>query len=501
MRALLLAALLCGCGPTFTLEVTPVVPLNQSDLLAEGDELVMESASGDAVTATWSADGTELPGVRVAAEDQLSIRVSRGGELVAYGELFPLNEDLLRGKQSATVLLAATEQLGNLGNVSPDVSRAGAAVVVTSSGRAFLFGGAEDLDQNATESSVLLLDTLDATSWTFTEAEGLSYGPVVYPSAAVVDVDGRELVLVTGGAELNGGIRNYVDTGLLFDPATLEVIWEGGTDTRHGDALTLVLGNGRVLTVSGEVSTGTTPGSFSAGSTASVELFNPANQRGNSLAPSIAAFGHAGAVLQDGRAVVCGGSTPNVKDGQFTDMAPDARCVIIDGTGDIVPGDAPNLPVATNMHAMGTLADGRVLLVGGVTQNTSISSQGSPATDAAYLWDPAGNGDWTPVGSLTEPRAGAHVLPLPDGRALILGGAATGGPFADDFDAPPRCMDIFDPTTETFDVAPATQCAAAGTGARPSVSLHPQQGVLSFSGISENGGGGGRLGYIPLPTP
>jgi hypothetical protein len=62
-----------------------------------------------------------------------------------------------------------------------------------------------------------------------------------------------------------------------------------------------------------------------------------------------------------------------------------------------------------------SLADGRVLIAGGIARNTFLSS--------AELFDPAsGNFSNAGVGAMSVPRLGAGAAPLPDGQVLIAGG-------------------------------------------------------------------------------
>jgi hypothetical protein len=60
------------------------------------------------------------------------------------------------------------------------------------------------------------------------------------------------------------------------------------------------------------------------------------------------------------------------------------------------------------------LADGRVLVAGGVNSSSQSFS-------SAYAWDPA-TGDWTKVGLMTQARTAPSIAALPDGRVLVAGG-------------------------------------------------------------------------------
>jgi hypothetical protein len=66
-------------------------------------------------------------------------------------------------------------------------------------------------------------------------------------------------------------------------------------------------------------------------------------------------------------------------------------------------------------HQGVTLADGRVLVVGGWHKGHLLTS--------AELWDPRTE-QWSPTGALSLPRSSFALTALPDGRAVVSGGLA-----------------------------------------------------------------------------
>jgi uncharacterized delta-60 repeat protein len=92
------------------------------------------------------------------------------------------------------------------------------------------------------------------------------------------------------------------------------------------------------------------------------------------------------------------------------------------------------------------LADGRVLFAGGAGSTTL---QG-PAINSAELYDPK-TGAFSPTGSMTAARWGHTATLLPDGRVLIVGGAA-GRDFAIDGPLPlaVASAELYDPKTGKF---------------------------------------------------
>jgi N-acetylneuraminic acid mutarotase len=73
-----------------------------------------------------------------------------------------------------------------------------------------------------------------------------------------------------------------------------------------------------------------------------------------------------------------------------------------------------NLNLARSGHTATLLADGRVLVAGGV-------GTGPAALASAEIYDPATE-QWTFTGNLTKPRVGHTATLLPSGKVLVIGG-------------------------------------------------------------------------------
>jgi hypothetical protein len=97
-----------------------------------------------------------------------------------------------------------------------------------------------------------------------------------------------------------------------------------------------------------------------------------------------------------------------------------------------------------------TLADGRVLLAGGIAEDPSGTGDVPPNGSDAEVFDP-GTGTFTKTGSMSVGRRGQVTALLPDGTVLIAGGGvehggSSQGYWIDMLDS----AEIYDPTIGTF---------------------------------------------------
>src|SRR5436309_104356 len=125
----------------------------------------------------------------------------------------------------------------------------------------------------------------------------------------------------------------------------------------------------------------------------------PPVSRGEAQAGPEAASGASITALQGGRVLVTGGDQ----------LLSRALLIGLDGT---ISAAAPML-VPRVQHATVALADGRVLVTGGMT------AEG--ATNSAEVFDPSRN-EWSDAGTMAEARAGHTMSLLSDGRVVIVGG-------------------------------------------------------------------------------
>lgn len=253
-------------------------------------------------------------------------------------------------------------------------------------------------------------------------------GPLLARPSAVALPDGS--VWVVGGTQpasgaVLGSANRYDPVSGLFAPTP------GLSEARTGLGLALLAG-GAVLVAGGTDANG------AVRATAELYRFDGtgAGQVTAAASLQVARDGAAVAPLADGRAVVIGGRgaggapvaevelfTPGPSGGAFSVAFTDPRAARLGAT-------------AT------ALADGRVLVVGGV------DGAGQPLTDALLL-DAAGAG--LSSAGAAQARAEHAAVRLPDGRVLVAGGTTTLGDPVQALSS----VDLYDPVGGRFLSAPS----------------------------------------------
>jgi hypothetical protein len=142
--------------------------------------------------------------------------------------------------------------------------------------------------------------------------------------------------------------------------------------------------------------------------------------------------GHSATRLVDGRVLIAGGTAAGTggRFGLETAELYDPKTGTFSPTG--------SMTIARVDHTATLLADGRVLIVGGL--GPTIMS-GSDRLASAELYDPT-EGTFRATGSLVVPRYTHTATRLTDGRVLIVGGGSGDGPWAE----------LYDPNLGTFHV-------------------------------------------------
>ena len=229
-------------------------------------------------------------------------------------------------------------------------------------------------------------------------ARGRRYG------TAVLLPDGR--VFVTGGQGVASSTLYRLRTAEAFSPMseTFTVLTSPArARSRHTASL---LADGRVLVTGGQTN-------FNDFGDPHAEIYTPAtNTWAATGAMSSGRNGHTGTVLADGRILITGGSGLR----QNAEGRTRSAEIYDPATGTFTVTDS--MAFRRQFHTATLLADGRVLIVGGLDENNL------PLT-TAELYDPA-TGRFTTTGSSGTGRSSHAAIRLPDGRVLITGGLNAG---------------------------------------------------------------------------
>jgi hypothetical protein len=206
--------------------------------------------------------------------------------------------------------------------------------------------------------------------------------------------------------------------------------------------------------------------------TTSTEIFDPLSRKftaGPDM--SVERSTHTATRLADGRVLIAGGLD--------TAGACHATCELFDlTTGTLTPTGSMSAPRAG--HTATLLDDGRVLVTGGFADYHNPTTAWKAALDTSQntgeIYDPT-TGTWSPLlHTMQSKRSGHSATKLADGRVLLVGGV-TGGTFTL---LSTSVVPIFTSTCEVFDPAVGTLGATA--------SLLPG-GARAFHGASLLGNG------------
>jgi hypothetical protein len=255
--------------------------------------------------------------------------------------------------------------------------------------------------------------------------------------------DGR--VLIAGGESI---LPPNAPAAELFDPTSGEYAYFTG-DVVRGWGSAVQLPDGRVLAITTDKPNNVPALAYllDPRSLTSVEIPRPPDDEPYPWAvePSIS-------LLDDGRVLVSGGDNPSSTN-QAASLIFDPRTDRFDWTGSM-------LEPHRRSNALVTLADGRVLVVGGLAPIAD-----SPAfypefeeLASAEVFDPA-TGRFTAAGRMPSVRGRAEATLLPDGRALILHAGDHSSVFGEQLAS--VAIDVYDPATGKF--AEMTPGAWAGS--------------------------------------
>jgi uncharacterized delta-60 repeat protein len=268
--------------------------------------------------------------------------------------------------------------------------------------------------------------------------------------------DGR--VLAVGGQSPLDVVPPAFATAEIFDPATGRWTLTAGPIHPRGVHTATLLRDGRVLL----------SGGFLSGSN-TAETFDPATETWTSTGNlnQVRNF-HTSTLLPDGRVLAVGSLDPEFQN-------PEAR-----GSAEIFDPDENTWTPAALIpdpaererghHTATLLPDGRVLVVGGLT---NFPPGPSILRKTAFIFDPKTDG-WTATSDLSIARSHHTAILLPNGRVLVAGGSNEPRGTAT------ASTELFDPATETW--TPVGDLNAARV--LYTATLLPDGRVLATGGLS-----------------
>jgi hypothetical protein len=245
-------------------------------------------------------------------------------------------------------------------------------------------------------------------------------------------------VLVAGGVS-GGDAWTILSSAELYDVGQGGFVQAGSMAQRRTDADAVALADGRVLIAGGHALDGT----GALATLASAELYDPATgaftATGSMHVPR--AF-FSMVLLADGRVLVAGGLTGSGGTASTVDSAevydPNTGTFALTG----------NLSIAREAAAAALLPDGRVLVAGGAVSDPT----GGHLTATAELYNP-GTGTFAKTGSMANELADRSATLLIDGTVLVGGGHGDG-----DLRNGSTSVEIYDLSTGTFaPIAPMLQ--------------------------------------------
>jgi len=226
-------------------------------------------------------------------------------------------------------------------------------------------------------------------------------------------------VLVTGGLDVNG---NPLISAELYDPTTgTFAATTGMMQFVHASHTATLLPSGKVL--------------IAGWGPATAELFDPSTGTFKATGSMVEArVSHTATLLKNGKVLVAAGigqvgGGPGVL----------AEAELYDPATGSFSQTLGHLANSRQWHTASLLADGKVLVAGGMLDNAGT------ATATAELFDPANQMFTATTGSMTAAREFHTVTVLSNGTVLLTGGDGGAGPLAS--------AELYDPTAETFSPA------------------------------------------------
>jgi len=278
---------------------------------------------------------------------------------------------------------------------SLNVARGEETATLLPNGQVLVVGGSANLAYWP-PAALASAELYNPSTGTWTTTASLKTGR--YSHMAVLLPNGK--VLVVGGEITSGA---YTPSAELYDPSTGKWTTTGSLIvTRYGFEATS-LQNGKVLVAGGNAATG--------GLLAEAELYAPSGKRTTTGSLNDARALNTLTLLSNGQVLVAGGNDANGFHGYAS----------IEELYDPSTGKwtfTGSMKISRLYHTATLLANGEVLVAGGRTYAPGPLAE-------AELYNPS-TGAWTTTGSMNTARAGHTGTLLQNGQVLVAGGDSTG---------------------------------------------------------------------------
>ncbi|CAF2984215.1 unnamed protein product [Rotaria sp. Silwood2] len=170
----------------------------------------------------------------------------------------------------------------------------------------------------------------------------------------------------------------------------------------------------------------------------SAELYDPVTRSWTTTGNIIMArYWHTASILSNGKILITGG----VICCEGSNMPLNTAEIYDPSTGSWTM--TSNMTIARYWHTASILANGKVLVVGGV----SYSGNNSVLLNSAELYDPS-TGSWTMTNNMTFQRSSHTAAILSNGKVLVAGGYATN----DNNDNLSNTTELYDPLTGLWEL-------------------------------------------------
>ncbi len=416
IRLVAVFAIAAACGQGGDGALTPPAPpaaVATITIAPPGSTALLVGATRVLSAETRDAQGNTLTGriIRWTSSATNIATVSESGAVTAVAAGVTQVSATSESRSDAVTITVRAQPWAPTGALI--AGRTLATLTLLANGKALLVGGQT---VGAPFQTLATCELYDPATGTWSNTGSLTTGRENH--VAMLLADGK--VLVAGGLSTNPLVR--LGSAEIYDPATGTWSAAGNMAVARQLAAAVRLADGRVV-----VAGGSGVGS-DLNAIATTEIYSPTTGRWTTANPLTAArSAHTAALLTDGSVLVSGGGG-----GTFaapTLLSSAERFDPITGAWTATGG----VTIARGFHRTLTLANGRVLMIGG-------SNFVSTVFGTSDLFNPA-TGTWTPTGSLSTARISHSATLLAGGQVLVAGGANS---------LPLSSSELYDPTTGSW---------------------------------------------------